>query len=90
MTQPLQTRRVKEALGRLQELFVRHAGVKLTTLDAAQLAGLDGRSAGTCFGPSPDGFSRAARGGHICPPLVAFSLTVTLETRWQLKPMAKR
>jgi len=41
MTQPLQTRRVKEALGRLRELFVSTPGVKLTTLDAAQQAGLD-------------------------------------------------
>jgi hypothetical protein len=41
MTQPLQTPRIKEALGRLQELFVNTPGVKLTTLGAAQKAGLD-------------------------------------------------
>lgn len=41
MTQPLQTRRFKEALARVQQLFMVTPGVKLTTADAAQLAGLD-------------------------------------------------
>jgi hypothetical protein len=41
MTQPLQTRRFKEALARLQDLFVDTPGVELTTLGAAQTAGLD-------------------------------------------------
>ena len=40
MTQPLQTRRVKEALARVQNLFM-DPGVKLTTAGAAQMAGLD-------------------------------------------------
>ena len=41
MTQPLQTRCFKEALARVQDLFVDTPGVKLTTADAAQMAGLD-------------------------------------------------
>lgn len=41
MTQPLQTRRFKEALARVKDLFVDTPGVKLTTADAAQIAGLD-------------------------------------------------
>jgi hypothetical protein len=41
MTQPLQTRRFKEALARVQQLFVDPPGVRLTTADAAQMAGLD-------------------------------------------------
>ena len=41
MTQPLQTRRFKEALARIQHLFVDTPNVKLTTADAAQMAGLD-------------------------------------------------
>ena len=40
MTQPLQTRRVKEALARVRVLF-KEPGAKLTTADAAQMAGLD-------------------------------------------------
>jgi predicted transcriptional regulator of viral defense system len=40
MTQPLQTRRVKEALARVRTLFV-DPGARLTTADAAQMAGLD-------------------------------------------------
>ena len=40
MTQPLQTRRVKEALARVRNLFL-DPGAKLTTADAAQMAGLD-------------------------------------------------
>ena len=40
MTQPLQTRRVKEALARVRILFL-DPGAKLTTADAAQMAGLD-------------------------------------------------
>ena len=53
MTQPLQTRRFKEALARVQHLFVDPPGVRLTIADAARMAGLEGRSAGSCFGPSP-------------------------------------
>ncbi len=41
MAQPLQTRCFKEALARVQDLFVDTPGVKLTTADAAQMAGLD-------------------------------------------------
>jgi hypothetical protein len=41
MTQPLQTRRFREALARVQDLFVNSPGVKLTTAQAAQMAGLD-------------------------------------------------
>lgn len=41
MTQPLQTRRFKEALARVQRLFVDKPGVKLTTADTAQMTGLD-------------------------------------------------
>jgi DNA-binding GntR family transcriptional regulator len=40
MTQPRQTRRVKEALARVRNLFT-EPGAKLTTADAAQMAGLD-------------------------------------------------
>lgn len=40
MTQPRQTRRVKEALARVRSLFTQ-PGAKLTTADAAQMAGLD-------------------------------------------------
>jgi DNA-binding GntR family transcriptional regulator len=41
MKGPRQTRRFKEALARLQLLFVDQPGVKLTTADAARMAGLD-------------------------------------------------
>lgn len=41
MKQPLQTRCFKEALARVQHLFVETSGVKLTTADAARMAGLD-------------------------------------------------
>jgi DNA-binding GntR family transcriptional regulator len=40
MTQLLQTRCVKEALARVRTLFM-EPGAKLTTADAAQMAGLD-------------------------------------------------
>ena len=40
MMQPLQTRRVKEALARVRTLFM-EPGAKLTTADAAQMSGLD-------------------------------------------------
>jgi DNA-binding GntR family transcriptional regulator len=40
MTQPLQTRRVKEALARVRTLFM-DPGATLTNAGAAQLAGLD-------------------------------------------------
>ena len=40
MTQSLQTRCVKEALARVRILFL-EPGAKLTTADAAQMAGLD-------------------------------------------------
>ena len=45
MRKPLQTRRVKEALARVRNLFV-EPGVRLTTADAAQMAGLDGQVCG--------------------------------------------
>lgn len=41
MRKPLQTRCFKEALTRLKAVFVDTPGVKLTTLHAAQIAGLD-------------------------------------------------
>ena len=41
MTQPLQTRRFKEALARVQICSSIHRGVKLTTAQAARMAGLD-------------------------------------------------
>jgi len=41
MTQPLQTRRFKEALMRVKQLFLETPGATLTTADAAQMAGLD-------------------------------------------------
>ena len=41
MRQPHQTRCFKEALARLQHVFVETPGVKLTTAAAAQMAGLD-------------------------------------------------
>lgn len=41
MTQPLQTRCFREALARVQDLFVNSPGVKLTTAEAARMAGLD-------------------------------------------------
>lgn len=41
MTQPLQTRCFNEALARIQHLFIQTPGVRLTTADAAQMAGLD-------------------------------------------------
>lgn len=45
MTKPLQTRRVKEALARIRDLFL-DPGARLTTADAAQLAGLDSQVCG--------------------------------------------
>jgi hypothetical protein len=41
MKQPVRTRCFKEALARVQHLFVDAPGVKLTAADAAQMAGLD-------------------------------------------------
>jgi hypothetical protein len=41
MTQQLQTPRFKEALARVQLLFTETRGLKLTTADAALMAGLD-------------------------------------------------
>ena len=41
MTHPLQTPRFKEALARVQLLFTETHGLKLTTADAALMAGLD-------------------------------------------------
>jgi hypothetical protein len=41
MKQPLQTRCFKEALARVQHLFVETSGVQLTPAGAAQMAGLD-------------------------------------------------
>ena len=43
MKPPLQTRCFKEALARVQHLFVDTPGVQLTSADAAQMAGLDGQ-----------------------------------------------
>jgi hypothetical protein len=41
MTQPLQTRRFKEALARVEGLFLVKPGVRLTNSAAARMAGLD-------------------------------------------------
>jgi DNA-binding IclR family transcriptional regulator len=41
MTQPRQTRCFKEALARVQHLFMETRGATLTTTDAALMAGLD-------------------------------------------------
>jgi len=41
MTQPLHTKRFKEALARVKHLFMEIPGTQLTTDDAAQMAGLD-------------------------------------------------
>ena len=41
MSQPLQTPRFMEALARVQLLFTETRGLKLTTADAALMAGLD-------------------------------------------------
>ena len=41
MKPPLQTRCFREALARVQRLFVDTPGVQLTPADAAQMAGLD-------------------------------------------------
>ena len=41
LTQPVQTRRFKEALARVQLLFTETRGVTLTDTDAALMAGLD-------------------------------------------------
>jgi hypothetical protein len=41
MTQPRQTRCFKQALVRVQHLFMETGGVKLTTADVALMAGLD-------------------------------------------------
>jgi hypothetical protein len=41
MRQPVQTRRFKEALERVQLLFIATRSVKLTNADAARMAGLD-------------------------------------------------
>ena len=41
MTKPLQTRRFKEALARVQQLFMGTPDVQLTSADAALMAGLD-------------------------------------------------
>ena len=41
MKPPRQTRCFKEALARVQHLFVDPPGVRLTTADAAQMTGLD-------------------------------------------------
>lgn len=41
MTQPLQTRCFKEALARVEHLFMEAPGATLTTADVAQMAGLD-------------------------------------------------
>ena len=41
MTQPRQTRCFKQALARVQQLFTKTRGVKLTTADVALMAGLD-------------------------------------------------
>jgi len=39
--QPRQTRCFKEALARVRRLFTETPGIRLTTADAAQIAGLD-------------------------------------------------
>jgi hypothetical protein len=46
MSQPLQTRRFKEALARVQHVFTQAPGLQLTAADAARMAGLDGQLCG--------------------------------------------
>ena len=41
MTKPLQTRRFKEALARVQQVFMETHDVQVNTADAALMAGLD-------------------------------------------------
>ena len=64
MTQPLQTRRFKEALARVQLLFMETSGVKLTTADAALMAGLDQQVCGVMLQNLIEaGFLEQRRGG---------------------------
>ena len=64
MTQPLQTPRLKEALARVQLLFMETSGVKLTTADAALMAGLDQQVCGVMLQNLIEaGFLEQRRGG---------------------------
>jgi hypothetical protein len=64
MTQPIPTRRFKEALARVQHLFMETGGVKLTTADAALMAGLDPQVCGVMLQNLIDtGFLERRSGG---------------------------
>ena len=64
MTQPPQTRRFKEALARVRHLFMQAPGIRLTTADAAQMAGLDGQVCGVLLRKLIDvGFLEERLGG---------------------------
>ena len=64
MTQPLQTPRFKEALARVQLLFMETRGLKLTTADAALRAGLDQQVCGVMLQNLIEaGFLEQRRGG---------------------------
>jgi hypothetical protein len=64
MTQPPATRRFKEALARVQLLFMETSDVKLTTADAALMAGLDQQLCGVMLQNLIEaGFLEQRRGG---------------------------
>ena len=64
MTQPIPTRRFKEALARVRHLFMETGGVKLTTADAALMAGLDPQVCGVMLQNLIDtGFLERRSGG---------------------------
>ena len=64
MTQPVPTRRFKEALARVQLLFMETNGVKLTNADAAMMAGLDQQVCGVMLQNLIEaGFLEQRRGG---------------------------
>jgi hypothetical protein len=66
MTQPVHTRRFKEALARVRQLFTQTSGVKLTTTDAAQMSGLDRQVCGVMLQTLIDtGFLEQRTGGKF-------------------------
>ena len=89
MTQLLQTRRFKEALARVQRLFMETQGVKLTTTDAALMAGARGY---LLKGSEPTDIARAVRsvaeGDAIFGPAIAGRMMAlfarrTARPRWR-------
>ena len=80
MTQPRQTRCFKQALARVQHLFMETRGVKLTATDAALMAGLDKQVCRVSLrNLHRNGLSREGPEGPVRPQLVGFALTVTVE-----------